>query len=99
MSNTNCLVITEGFFGDIIFASSLANKLKNEYNEVDYLIGFSQMEILIKNNPDITTNKIGEILEQYPNINEEQNAAKSIADLLMSGTPAKKEEIRKKKLS
>lgn len=53
MSNTNCLVITEGFFGDIIFASSLADKLKKEYNEVDYLIGFSQMEILIKNNPYI----------------------------------------------
>lgn len=49
----NCLIITEGFFGDIIFASSLADKLRKKYNEVDYLIGFSQMEILIKNNPYI----------------------------------------------
>jgi hypothetical protein len=53
MRNTNCLIITEGFFGDIIFASSLAGKLKKDYNEVDYLIGFSQMEILMKNNPYI----------------------------------------------
>ena len=50
-----CLVVTCGFFGDIIFASSLAEKLKQEkgYESVDYLIGFPQMETLVRNNPFI----------------------------------------------
>jgi len=53
MSNTNCLVITFGFFGDIIFATSLAEKLKKEYSTVDYLIGFPQVAQLVQNNPSI----------------------------------------------
>lgn len=53
MSNTNCLVITFGFFGDIIFATSLAAKLKKEYSTVDYLIGFPQVAQLVENNPNI----------------------------------------------
>lgn len=53
MSNTNCLVITFGFFGDIIFATSLAEKLKKEYSTVDYLIGFPQVAQLVQNNPNI----------------------------------------------
>jgi len=47
------LVATHGFFGDIAFASSLAEQLRNEYDAVDYLIGFPQMKSLIKNNPFI----------------------------------------------
>ena len=49
MQNTKYLIITCGFFGDIIFASSLAEKLK--CNQIDYLIGFPQMQRLIQNNP------------------------------------------------
>lgn len=50
-----CLVITCGFFGDIIFASSLAEKIKQQgvYTDVDYLIGFPQVETLLNNNPYI----------------------------------------------
>lgn len=53
MKNTKVLVITYGYFGDIAFASSLAEFLKKEYNTVDYLIGFPQMRKLINNNPFI----------------------------------------------
>lgn len=55
MKNTSCLVVTFGFFGDIAFASSIAKKLKqeNQFDTVDYLIGFPQMETIIKNDPHI----------------------------------------------
>jgi hypothetical protein len=54
MNSTNCLVITFGFFGDIIFATSLAEKLKKQgYSQVDYLIGFPQVAQLVENNPNI----------------------------------------------
>ena len=53
MKNTKCLVVTYGFFGDIMFATSLAPTLKKQYNHVDYLIGFPQMHPLVENNPDI----------------------------------------------
>ena len=56
MQNTKCLIVTHGFFGDIIFASSIAKKLKEEdqFDEVDYLIGFPQVERLMQNNPHIS---------------------------------------------
>ena len=50
MKNTKCLIITCGFFGDIIFASSLAEKLSSQYSQIDYLIGFPQVQRLISNN-------------------------------------------------
>lgn len=55
MYNRKCLIITYGFFGDIAFASSIAKKLKAEsqFQIVDYLIGFKQMERLLQNNPHI----------------------------------------------
>lgn len=55
MSVTKCLVVTHGYFGDIIFASSIAKKLKQEkqFDIVDYLIGFPQMKSLMDNNPYI----------------------------------------------
>lgn len=54
MNSTNCLVVTFGFFGDIIFATSLAEKLKEQgYSQVDYLIGFPQVAQLVQNNPNI----------------------------------------------
>jgi hypothetical protein len=50
-----CLVITYGYFGDIMFAGSLAKKLKRNYDQVDYVIGFPQMKTLMENNPYIDT--------------------------------------------
>lgn len=54
MSNIKkCLVRTYGYFGDIMFAGSLAEKLKESYDIVDYLIGWPQMKQLTENNPFI----------------------------------------------
>ena len=53
MKNTKCLVVTYGFFGDIMFATSLAETLSTQYTQVDYLIGFPQMQQLVANNPFI----------------------------------------------
>lgn len=52
---TKYLIITCGFFGDIIFATSIAKKLKDqELNcSIDYLIGFPQVKRLVQNNPYI----------------------------------------------
>lgn len=50
------LVKTYGFIGDILFASSIASKLKEQYSSntlIDYCIGFPQPYKLLKNNPDI----------------------------------------------
>lgn len=61
MNNTNCLVSTYGFFGDIMFATSLAEKLKAAgYTSVDYLIGFPQMAQLVSNNPYIDNTFVSE---------------------------------------
>ena len=48
------LIKTYGFIGDILFASSIAQKLKEQYGNdciVDYCIGFPQPYKLLKNNP------------------------------------------------
>lgn len=50
---SKCLVVTRGFFGDILFATSLAEKLKKQFDKVDYLIGFPQVKRLVQNNPYI----------------------------------------------
>lgn len=48
------LIKTYGFIGDILFASSIAKKLKQEKEcIVDYCIGFPQPYKLLKNNPYI----------------------------------------------
>lgn len=48
------LIRTYGFIGDILFASSIAKKLKEQENcIVDYCIGFPQPYKLLKNNPHI----------------------------------------------
>lgn len=46
------LVVTHGFFGDIIFSTTLAKtlKLRYDYRYVDYLIGFPQVLELIQCN-------------------------------------------------
>ncbi len=48
------LIKTYGFIGDILFASSVAEKLKEQEDcIVDYCIGFPQPYKLLKNNPSI----------------------------------------------
>lgn len=48
------LIKTYGFIGDILFASSIAKKLKDQEDcIVDYCIGFPQPYKLLKNNPYI----------------------------------------------
>lgn len=66
MKNTKCLIITCGFFGDIMFASSLAEKLQPQYDQIDYLIGFPQMQRLISNNPFITNVFISPTPSPFP---------------------------------
>lgn len=61
MKNTNVLVRTFGYFGDIAFATSLAGHLKEQYDQVDYAIGFPQMRSLVKNNPFITNVFVSEV--------------------------------------
>jgi len=61
MKNTNVLVRTYGYFGDIAFASGLAPHLKEQYKQVDYAIGFPQMQALIKNNPFINNVYVSDI--------------------------------------
>jgi hypothetical protein len=68
MQNTKYLIITCGFFGDIIFASSLAEKLK--CNQIDYLIGFPQMQRLIQNNPYINNVYISKYPGPHPQNDE-----------------------------
>jgi hypothetical protein len=49
------LIKTYGFIGDILFASSVAEKLHQQYDnvEVDFCIGFPQPYKLLQNNPYI----------------------------------------------
>jgi len=49
------LILTTGFIGDILFASSVAEHLieENQYDAVDYLVGFPQPIPLLKRNPYI----------------------------------------------
>ena len=63
MSGTKCLIVTHGFFGDIIFASSIAKRLRheNQFSFVDYLIGFPQVARLVKNNPYVNDVYVSEI--------------------------------------
>lgn len=68
MPDTKCLIVTHGFFGDIGFASSIAKKLKdeNQFEQVDYLIGFPQMQRLLQNNPYIDHVYISEYPSSSP---------------------------------
>lgn len=66
MQNTKCLVITYGFFGDIMFATSLAETLSKQYDQVDYLIGFPQMQQLVANNPFINEVLVSSIPNPKP---------------------------------
>lgn len=72
MQNTKCLIVTCGFFGDIMYASSIAEKLRLQYEIIDYLIGFPQMHQLIQNNPYIDNVFVSDIPGPFPisSINE-----------------------------
>ena len=66
------LVKTYGFFGDIIFASSLAEELKQEYSLVTFLIGFPQVKSLLLNNPfidEVIVSSIPSPTPFIPNLN------------------------------
>jgi hypothetical protein len=49
------LIVCHGYFGDHLFASSIAKKLKDQksFDEVDYLIGFPQIKPFLELNPYI----------------------------------------------
>lgn len=68
MNSTRCLVVTCGYFGDIAFATSIAEKLKEEqcFEVVDYLIGFPQMQRLLSNDPFIDNVYVSDIPSPYP---------------------------------
>ena len=48
-----CLIICHGYFGDHLFANSVAEHLRNEdqYDMVDYVIGFPQVAPFFQRNP------------------------------------------------
>jgi len=68
MSSIKYLIITCGYFGDIAFATSIAEKLKTEQPgvAVDYLIGFPQMQRLLSNDPFIDNVYISDTPTPYP---------------------------------
>lgn len=70
MKITKCLIVVNGFFGDIAFSTSIARKLKQEkqYDVVDYLIGLPQMVELLKNDPNIDHVFIPPIPSPYPQL-------------------------------
>jgi hypothetical protein len=68
MNNTKCLVTTCGYFGDIAFATSIAEKLnvEKQFDTVDYLIGFPQMRRLLNNDPFINNVYVSDTPSPYP---------------------------------
>lgn len=68
MSSTKYLITTCGYFGDIAFATSIAEKVKAEKlaTEVDYLIGFPQMQRLLSNDPSIDNVYVSDIPSPHP---------------------------------
>lgn len=70
-----CLIIVTGWLGDSLFASSIAEKLikENQFNEIDYLIGFPQTKELLENNPFINKVILSNNLGPYPSYNGNEN--------------------------
>ena len=84
MEESRCLVITCGFFGDILFATSLADKLKSEqgFDVVDYLIGFPQVYRLVQNNKAIDNVYLSTNPSAYPTNNSiDQTQYKKVVTL------------------
>lgn len=69
------LLVSHGYFGDNLFISSVARKLKEvlDYDVVDFLTGFPQVYELLRENPyidsvyttDVVTPYVQHILNQY----------------------------------
>jgi hypothetical protein len=81
MKNTKCLIVTCGFFGDIAFAGSLAEKLQSRYDQIDYLIGFPQMYRLMSNNPFINKVYVSEFPSPHPVSSIDRNSYDKIIQL------------------
>lgn len=49
----SCLIVCHGYFGDHLFASSIAEQLiaEGQYDHVDYVVGFPQVLPFFKRNP------------------------------------------------
>jgi ADP-heptose:LPS heptosyltransferase len=63
-----CLIIVIGWLGDSLFASSIAERLKseNQYDVIDYLIGFPQTQPLLELNPYIDKVHVSPEYGPYP---------------------------------
>lgn len=70
MKVTRCLVVVNGFFGDIAFSTSIARKIKQEkqYDAVDYLIGLPQMVELLQNDTNIDQVFLSATPSPYPQL-------------------------------
>jgi hypothetical protein len=60
----SCLIVCHGYFGDHLFANSIAEKLVNEgqFDAVDYVIGFPQVLPFFERNPyirQVTVTSVG----------------------------------------
>ena len=49
----SCLIVCHGYFGDHLFANSIAERLikENQFDVVDYVIGFPQVLPFFERNP------------------------------------------------
>lgn len=59
-----CLIVCIGHLGDTLFATSVSKGLKEEQNfdQIDYLIGFPQTKPILEQNP-----YINQVYVQNPN--------------------------------
>ena len=62
------LIVVTGWLGDALYASPIAEQLKNQldYTRVDYLIGFPQTQLILKNNIYIDQVYVYPELTPYP---------------------------------
>jgi len=53
---SKCLIICHGYFGDHLFANSIAERLiqEKQFDQVDYVIGFPQVKPFFDRNPFVT---------------------------------------------
>jgi len=87
------LIKTYGFIGDILFASSIAQKMHEQHGpcQVDYCIGFPQPYALLKNNPYISNVFLSQ--QKGPRITLPEYVDISIYDLIFE-LPECKQDIQ-----
>ena len=87
------LIKTYGFIGDILFASSIAKKMHEQYGncQVDYCIGFPQPYLLLKNNPYISNVFLSK--QKGPRVLLPDNVDESVYDLIYE-LPECKQDIQ-----